>query len=119
MGNCLVGQCLDLRAHKVRCPSELQDACQGPHWPCHLQFWLTKVLTASRLGHHAADVLTYFSTHFFLSETENLAFSYRILQFSVLTDALTEPPVDLYESSDSHSFKGHTNVYGLKMDCNE
>lgn len=58
--------------------------------------------------------------HFFsLSKTEDLAFGDRILQSSVLTGALTEPPMDLYESNDSHSLKGYTNVHGLEMDCKE
>lgn len=65
-------------------------------------------------------VFSYFSTHFFfLNKTEDLAFGYRILQFSILTGALSDLPMDLYEPNDSHSLKGHTKVYGLEVDCKE
>lgn len=55
----------------------------------------------------------------FLFSQQNRRSGLWIQNPSVLTGALTEPPMDLYESNDSHSLKGHTNVYGLEIDCKE
>lgn len=71
------------------------------------------------MGHRAAHVLTYFSAHLFSQQNRRFGLWTWNPSVLILTSALTEPPMDLYESNDSHSLKVHTNVYGLEMVCKE